>query len=99
MGSSSGANAGCVCRALVADAAPAHLRGTAFGLSNLIGGIALLVASVVAGRVWDNVGPAATFYVGAAFAAVALIGLLLQRPSNFDPKSQRSNLTLVSRQK
>jgi len=85
--------------ALVADASPAHLRGTAFGLFNLAGGIALLVASLVAGRVWDNVGPAATFYVGAAFAAVALIGLLLQRPSNFDTKSQRSNLTLVSRQK
>ncbi len=64
--------------ALVADAAPVHLRGTAFGLFNLVSGIALLAASVVAGRVWDNAGPAATFYVGAICAAVALIGLLLQ---------------------
>jgi MFS family permease len=64
--------------ALVADAAPAERRGTAFGLFSLISGIALLVASVVAGLLWDRVGPQATFYAGAIFAGVALSILLLQ---------------------
>ncbi len=61
---------------LVADAAPAELRGTAFGVFNLITGIALLVASVVAGFLWDQIGPQATFLAGAAFALVTLVGLL-----------------------
>ena len=60
---------------LVADAAPAELRGTAFGVFNLVGGAALLVASVLAGALWDAAGPRATFLAGAAFAAVALLGL------------------------
>jgi MFS family permease len=60
---------------LVADTAPANLRGTAFGIFNFAGGIAMLVASVLAGGVWDADGPAATFLAGAAFAMVALIGL------------------------
>lgn len=66
-----------VLAALVADAAPAQLRGTAFGLFNLAGGLALLAASVVAGQVWDRFGPATTFYAGATLAALALAGLLL----------------------
>ncbi|MBW8268904.1 MFS transporter [Caldovatus aquaticus] len=61
---------------LVADAAPAELRGTAFGLFNLVGGAALLAASVLAGALWDAAGPRATFLAGAAFAAAALLGLL-----------------------
>ena len=65
--------------ALVADTAPAHLRGTAFGLFNLAGGTALLAASIVAGSVWELAGPAATFYTGAVFAAICLVALLLQR--------------------
>lgn len=65
--------------ALVADTAPADLRGTAFGVFNLASGGALLVASVVAGGLWTVVGPAMTFYAGAAFAAVALAGLLVGR--------------------
>ncbi|TBR12734.1 MAG: MFS transporter [Rugosibacter sp.] len=67
--------------ALVADAAPADLRGTAFGVFNLASGLALLAASVIAGGVWAAFGPAMTFYVGAAFAGVALIGLLTRRIS------------------
>jgi MFS family permease len=62
---------------LVADAAPADLRGTAFGLFNLIGGIATLLASVIAGSLWSAVGPQATFLAGAAFAAVAALGIAL----------------------
>ena len=53
---------------LVADNAPAVLRGTAFGIFNLVGGVALLLASVVAGSLWELVGPSATFIAGAAFA-------------------------------
>ena len=51
-------------------------RGTAFGLFNLISGIALLVSSVGAGELWDRVGAPATFYAGAGFAGLALLGLL-----------------------
>jgi MFS family permease len=64
---------------LVADAAPAELRGTAFGVFNLVAGGALLLASVIAGGVWDVAGPASTFLAGAAFAALALAGLLAIR--------------------
>jgi MFS family permease len=60
---------------LVADAAPENLRGTAFGIFNFAGGIAMLVASVLAGGFWDAYGPEATFLAGAGFAVVALIGL------------------------
>ncbi len=63
--------------ALVADAAPVARRGTAFGLFNLVSGVALLIASVAAGELWDRIGPAATFYAGATFAALTLLGLLI----------------------
>jgi MFS family permease len=62
---------------LIADAAPADLRGTAFGLFNLVAGIATLFASVIAGLLWTQIGPAATFLTGAAFAAIAAIGILI----------------------
>ena len=55
---------------LVADTAPADLRGTGFGVFNLISGVALLLASVIAGSLWSAFGPTATFLAGAAFAAV-----------------------------
>ena len=61
---------------LVADAAPAELRGTAFGMFNLVSGVALLAASVIAGALWDAAGPEGTFLAGAAFTAIALAGLL-----------------------
>jgi MFS family permease len=62
--------------ALVADAAPAELRGTAFGIFNLVTGLALLVASVLAGALWDVAGPQGTFLGGAAFTVLTLAGLL-----------------------
>ncbi len=65
--------------ALVAGAAPADLRGTAFGVFNLACGIALLVASTLAGWLWDTFGPAFTFYAGATLTAVAGAGLLVRR--------------------
>lgn len=70
--------------ALVSDAAPADLRGTAFGVFNLASGVALLAASVIAGGLWTVVGPAMTFYAGAAFSAVALLGLLTGRRAGND---------------
>ncbi|HET7730623.1 MAG TPA: MFS transporter [Usitatibacter sp.] len=57
--------------AMVAHAAPAALRGTAFGAFNLVSGVAMLLASAIAGAVWHYVGPAATFWTGAALAAGA----------------------------
>ncbi len=60
---------------LVADTTPGLLRGTAFGVFNLAGGAALLLASVIAGALWGAMGPAATFMAGAVFAAVATVGL------------------------
>ena len=64
---------------LVADTAPAELRGSAFGIFNLVSGVALLAASVVAGYLWDLFGPPATFMAGAAFAALTAIGVLVFR--------------------
>ncbi len=61
--------------AMVADTAEADLRGTAFGFFNLLSGIAMLIASVVAGLLWDRLGASFTFYAGAAFCAIALLGL------------------------
>jgi MFS family permease len=64
-----------VLTAVVADAAPADLRATAFGLFHLVAGGALLAASVLAGWLWAAMGPAATFLAGAGFSLVALLGL------------------------
>lgn len=61
---------------MVADTAPADLRGTAFGFFNLVSGVALLVASIVAGLLWDRLGASFTFYAGAVFSGIALLGLL-----------------------
>jgi len=58
--------------ALVADTAPAALRGTAFGVFNLVSGLAMLLASVIAGALWDAIGPGGTFLAGAVFTAIAL---------------------------
>lgn len=65
---------------MVADTAPADLRGTAFGMFNLVSGLAMLVASVLAGLLWDLWGAPVTFAAGAAFAVAALALLGLRRP-------------------
>lgn len=62
--------------ALVADAAPADLRGTAFGLFNLATGVTLLLASLLACALWTVAGPAMTFAAGAGFSLLALVGLV-----------------------
>ena len=62
-----------VLSAMVADASPAALRGTAFGIFNLASGIAMLVASALAGALWQFVGPAATFWAGALLAGISAL--------------------------
>ncbi|HXV29773.1 MAG TPA: MFS transporter [Sinorhizobium sp.] len=61
---------------LVAETAPPELRGTAFGMFNLVSGVALLLASIIAGALWDIAGPEATFLAGAGFTAVTIAGLV-----------------------
>lgn len=63
---------------MVADVAPADLRGTAFGFFNLMSGVAMLIASVLAGLLWDTLGAAFTFYAGAAFSLLTLFALGLR---------------------
>ena len=63
---------------MVADTAPADLRGTAFGMFNLVSGVALLVASGLAGLLWDRLGASATFGAGILFATLALAGVLVE---------------------
>jgi len=63
--------------ALVADTASANMRGTAFGIFGLATGIAILIASVFAGWLWDLLGPRATFFAGVVFAALTFAALLV----------------------
>ena len=63
---------------MVADAAPADLRGTAYGFFNLLSGIAMLVASGLAGLLWDSLGAEFTFIAGMAFCILTLLALALR---------------------
>lgn len=69
---------------MIADAAPPSLVGSAFGLFSLMTGLALLVASVAGGLLWDSFGPRATFLTGACFAAASAL-LVARRPSRTSP--------------
>lgn len=73
---------------LVADRSPSALRGTAFGLFNLITGIAMLFASVVAGLLWDVAGPSATFGAGGFLAILALATSLVIMRGKASPAQQ-----------
>jgi MFS family permease len=64
--------------AMVSNTVPADLRGSAFGFFNLASGLAMLVASVLAGFLWDQLGASWTFYGGAIISSLALLGLVLQ---------------------
>ncbi len=69
--------------ALVADHAPSERRGTAFGLFSLVSGVAMFLASVIAGQLWDRAGAPSTFYAGAGFAAMAFFLLAsIRSPKN-----------------
>jgi MFS family permease len=67
--------------AMIADTTPAAWRGTGFGVFSLISGVALLVASVAAGAIWDRLGSQTTFVVGASFALLSVCALPLLRPT------------------
>jgi MFS family permease len=73
-------------QALVADTAPAQLRGTAFGVFNLVSGLAMLLASIIAGGLWDAIGPDGTFLAGAGFTAIALAVLPFAHRKRVLPK-------------
>jgi MFS family permease len=60
--------------ALVAETTPPAFRGTAFGMFHLVTGLAMLAASVIAGLLWQAIGPSATFFAGAAFTTIGLFG-------------------------
>ena len=62
---------------MVANTVPADLRGTAYGFFNLASGVAMLMASVLAGFLWDQLGASFTFYAGAMLCGIALTGLIL----------------------
>jgi MFS family permease len=64
---------------LVADTAPAEFRGTDFGIFNLAAGAATLLASLIAGGLWEVFGPQATFVAGAIFSSLALAGMAIVR--------------------
>ena len=68
--------------AMVADAAPDRLRGTAFGVFNLAQGVTILFASVLAGIFWSRFGPSATFGMGAIFCGLALLSAWMLLRSN-----------------
>ena len=63
---------------MVANTAPMDLRGTAYGFFNLVSGIAMLMASAAAGLLWDRFGASFTFYAGASFATLSLLGIVLK---------------------
>ena len=65
-----------VARAFVADLVVEERRGTAYGLYHGVVGLALLPASLIAGWLWDSAGPASPFYLGAALAFLAMLGML-----------------------
>jgi MFS family permease len=69
--------------ALVADTAPEDLRGTAFGLFNLVTGLALLIASMLAGWLWSSFGSTATFVAGAVFSLTATAAFVVRRHPSF----------------
>jgi MFS family permease len=71
-------------KAFASDFVPEHLRASGVGWYSTTVGLMQLVASVVAGLLWDRIGHAAVFYYGAAFAAVGSIGLLLLIPAKHD---------------
>lgn len=78
---------------LVADTAPAAMRASAFGLFNLVTGVALLAASLIAGWLWQRYGAPVTFFTGAGLTALALAGLIVVEQG----RSRRQNVSSTDR--
>lgn len=70
---------------MVAGAAPASLRGTAFGFFNLLSGLTMLAASALAGLLWDRYGPPVVFYAGIFFCIFVMLLLVIRRLSGDVP--------------
>lgn len=84
-----GLHMGCtqgVLAAMIADVTPPDLKGTAFGLFNVTSGLLMLLASVIAGGLWDKYGAPITFFVGAIFSLVSLTMLILLRSDQMMPQ-------------
>jgi predicted MFS family arabinose efflux permease len=75
---------------MVADTAPVDLHGTAYGFFNLVSGLGMLLASVLAGLLWDQLGASFTFIAGAVFSALALAAIILRRSDR--TASERASL-------
>jgi MFS family permease len=73
--------------AMVTDTTPPALRGTAYGVFNLVSGFALLISSISAGVLWDRFGSPAAFFTGAACATLAIVALLSIKPNHEKKKS------------
>ena len=71
-------------KALASDFVPEHLRASGVGWYSTTVGLLQLVASVVAGLLWDRIGHAAVFYYGAVFAVIGSIGLLVLIPGKHE---------------
>lgn len=70
---------------MVTDTTPPELRGTAYGVFNLVCGLAMLAASIIAGFLWDSFGSSVTFFTGAALTVTALIGILIVHTNHKEP--------------
>jgi MFS family permease len=74
-------------KAMLSDLVPADLRGTAFGTYNAVLGILDFPASLIAGLLWSGAGswqgfgPSAPFFFGAGLATIAIVMMLLWKPS------------------
>lgn len=68
-----------VAKALVADCAPASVRGRAMGLFHAVSGIATLLASLLVGFIWEIAGSGQALACSGALAAAAICSLLLFR--------------------
>jgi MFS family permease len=78
-------------RALISDLAPSTLRGTAIGLHATLVGVGLLPASLIAGVLWDVLGPSAPFYLGAVTGLLATLGLSIVLSSGTAPAAREAS--------
>jgi MFS family permease len=69
-------------KAMAADLIPAHLRASGIGWYSTMVGLSGLIASIVAGQLWDKVGHTAVFLYGATFSVIGIISLIILIPGN-----------------
>ena len=74
-------------KSVASSLVPDRLRASGIGWYNTTLGLLQLVASVIAGLLWDRIGHVAVFYYGAVFAAVGIAALLLLIPGRAEPRA------------